>query len=79
MKRDILIGLFLVAVLALIVSAVDYSQVAKQGDPVPMLRPHCKTVNAMVIEEVTASMERIQYSTEAQQDSWKRLTAGCAE
>ena len=42
-------------------------------------RPHCKTVNEMVIVEVEASMAKVEHSTEDQKESWKRRTAGCNE
>ena len=40
---------------------------------------HCITANAQVITEFDAILAAGKFPTDAQQDSWKRLTAGCAE
>lgn len=54
--------------------AAHARQVA-QAEP----RPHCKTVNALVIKEFDALIAEGKFPTEAKQEEWKRLSATCGE
>lgn len=54
--------------------AAHARQVA-QAEP----RPHCATVNAQVITEFDAIIGQGKFPTEAQQETWKRLTKNCGE
>ena len=40
---------------------------------------HCATVNTQVITEFDALIAQGKFPTDAQQESWKRRTAGCQD
>ena len=39
----------------------------------------CKTANALVIQEFDSLLAQGKFPTDAQQETWKRLTAGCKD
>ena len=79
------VPILLAAVLAVIMggyAGAQYLQRAERAEQVKQVaqaeqRPHCDTVNAQFITEFDAIIAQGKFPSDAQQETWKRLTAGC--
>ena len=87
MNKNIMGGLFFAMVVIVAIGSYagsQYQQRAEQAGHAKQVaqaeqRPHCATVNALMIQEFDAIIASGKFPTDAQQDSWRRLTSGCQE